>query len=249
MSRLPQPLPPPSSPEPHPQPGPYGQPGQPRSHGGPQGRYAVVALVLSMLRALRRVPLILGNTARLPVRHRGQKSKGVAVAPAAVHSTALVFVLFLGLSGVADDGSSTLSKRDTGGRVTGPVVTDVEDIKVGDCFNTDDDLKDYQGEDGRAPLSVDIVPCAEPHQSEAFAVFGLKDGPYPGEKKIASMANANCGKALTDYVGAAAKLPKTMKVYYYYPSSANWTFGEREVTCFIGDTSGPSTGSVRATSS
>ncbi|MFJ4777233.1 septum formation family protein [Streptomyces sp. NPDC088762] len=136
------------------------------------------------------------------------------------------------------------------GRFSGPLFGDVDDLKVGDCFNTDDELKDYEGEDRKAPLSVDVVPCDESHQSEAFAVFDLRGGPYPGDKEIDAMAEEKCaGKALTDYVGADAKLPETMTVYYYAPREGSWSSSDRVITCFLGDTNGPSTGSVRAAGS
>ncbi|MBT2481313.1 septum formation family protein [Streptomyces sp. ISL-94] len=165
-------------------------------------------------------------------RRRRRTGKRRSVAPVA----ALACVLSLGLFGAPAYG------------VSGPAFGDLDDIKVGDCFNSDDDLKDYQGEDGQAPLSVDIVPCDQPHQSEAFVVFDLEDGPYPGEKKIISIVDEKCGpKAVTAYVGAhAPKASKAMSAYYFYPRSVNWSMGERGVTCFLGDPNGPTTGSVRA---
>ncbi|MCX4528767.1 MULTISPECIES: septum formation family protein [unclassified Streptomyces] len=151
---------------------------------------------------------------------------------------ALALALFLGVSG---------ARAGAVDRVAGPAFGDVDDIKVGDCFNTDDDFTEYEGEEGQAPLSVDTVPCARPHQAEAFAVVRLPDGPYPGVEKVQSIADEKCGgKALGDYAGKAAKLPKTMEVYYYYPVQATWTLGEHEITCFVSDEDGASAGSVRA---
>ncbi|WP_327265074.1 septum formation family protein [Streptomyces sp. NBC_01232] len=254
MSRLSQPPQPPSwhgphpDPHPHPHPGPYGQPEPPRrSHGVRRGDSAAVAFVLSMCRAIRRIPLIPGGIT-LSARHRRRRGGGPAFAPAAVRSAVLVVVLSLGLLGAAD-AAGALSKRDSGGRVAGPVFGDVADIEVGDCFDTEEELK-TEDVDGKAPPSVDTVPCTGPHQSEAYAVFDLKDGPYPGKEKIIAIADKRCaGKEFTDYVGDDAKLPKTMEIYYYYPTSEGWSSDDHEVTCFLGDTSGSSTGSVRATGS
>ncbi|MGW2562796.1 DUF4190 domain-containing protein [Streptomyces sp. NPDC001514] len=265
MSIPPQP---PTSPEPYPQPGPYGQqgpygqPGQPGPYGGPQGWYAappqktntlaVVAFVMSIVCALPLVPLILGIIALSQIRNRGEKGKGFAIAAIAIHSATIAFyalVLILGLSGALDDGPEP--KRDTSGQVTSPGSSDVQDIREGDCFNTDDDLAEYGDKDGgQASFSVRIVPCDQSHEGEAYAVFDLEDGPYPGTEKVISIAEEKCaGTPLTDYVGDAAKLPETLEVYYYHPQSAGWTLGDREVTCFLGDTSGSSTGSVRAAGS
>ncbi|MET9323905.1 DUF4190 domain-containing protein [Streptomyces sp. NPDC003038] len=258
---------PPSSPEPYPQPGPYGQPGQPGPYGGPQGWYAppqtpltsqktnvlaIVAFVMSLVCALPLVPLILGIIALSQIRDRGEKGKGLAIAAIAIHGATIAFyalMLILGLSGALDDGPPL--KRDTSGQVTGPGSSKVEDIRMGDCFNTDDDLAEYQDKDGgQAAFSVRIVPCDQPHEGEAYAVFDLEGGSYPGTEKVISVAEEKCaGTALTDYVGDAAKLPEKLEVYYYHPQSTTWALGDREVTCFLGDTSGASTGSVRSTGS
>ncbi|MFF3327299.1 DUF4190 domain-containing protein [Streptomyces sp. NPDC002889] len=256
MSIPPQQLPPPG---PFPQQGAYAQPGQPGPYGGPQGWYpppqktnalAIVAFVMSIVCALPLVPLILGVIALSQIRNRGEKGKGFAVAAIAIHGVTLAFyslVLILGLSGALDDGPEP--RRDTGGQVTSPGSSDVQDIREGDCFNTDDDLAEYDSEHGgQAALSVRVVPCGEPHEGEAYAVFDLEDGPFPGTEKVTSIAEEKCGGTLlTDYVGDSPKLLESLDVYYYHPQSASWILGDREITCFLGDTSGTSTGSVHDT--
>ncbi|MEU3666555.1 MULTISPECIES: DUF4190 domain-containing protein, partial [Streptomyces] len=254
---------PPSSPEPYPQPGPYGQPGQPAPFGAPQGWYpppapqktnalAIVAFVMSLVCALPLVPLILGIVALSQIRNRGEKGKGFAVAAIVIHCVTIAFygiLLVLGLSGALDDGPAP--KRDTSGQVTGSGSSKVSDIRKGDCFNTDGDLAEYQDEDGgEASFSVRVLPCDQPHEGEAYAVFNLDNGAYPGTEKVTSLAEEKCaGTLLTDYVGKDPKLSEKLEVYYYFPQAATWALGDREVTCFLGDTSGASTGSVRATGS
>lgn len=127
----------------------------------------------------------------------------------------------------------------------------MSDIKAGDCFNTSDDLSKYNAEDGsQAALSVRIVPCDQPHKGEAYSVFDLEGGLYPGEEKVVSIAEEKCGgTALTTYLGKDAKVSDKLEVYYYYPQATTWIRGEREVTCFVGDPSGPTTGSIRAAGS
>ncbi|MEU2392644.1 DUF4190 domain-containing protein [Streptomyces sp. NPDC007369] len=267
MSIPPQP---PPSPQPYPQPGAYGQPGQPgypglpgqaAPYGGPQGWYAppqktnvpaVVAFVMSLVCAIPLVPLILGIVALSQIRKSGEKGRGLAIAAIVIHSLTLAFyaiMLVLGLSGALDDGPST--RRDTGGQVTTPRSSDVEDIRKGDCFNTDDDLAKTQEREGtQAGLSVRIVPCDQPHEGEAYAVFDLDAGPFPGMDKVVATAEEKCGgKALTDYVGSAAALPKTLEVFYYHPQASSWIRGDRSVTCFLGNAGGTSTGSARGTGS
>ncbi|MER6203584.1 DUF4190 domain-containing protein [Streptomyces sp. NPDC001586] len=260
MSIPPQP---PSSPQPYPQSGPYGQPGQPGPYGGPQGwqgqppvsqktnALAIVAFVMSLVCALPLVPLILGIIALSQIRTRGEKGKGLAVAAIVIHCVTLAFTgvaLALALSGGLDAGPAP--KRDTGGQVTGSGSSKVQDIRKGDCFNTGGDLAEYEDEDGaQAGYSVKIVPCDQAHEGEAFAVFNLDDGAYPGKDKVVSIAEEKCsGTALTDYVGKNANVSDKLGVFYYYPQPSTWAFGDREVTCFVGDSSGTSTGSLRSAS-
>ncbi|MEW2416454.1 DUF4190 domain-containing protein [Streptomyces sp. NPDC046866] len=252
---------------PYPPPGPYGQPGQqPGPYGGPQGWYppppmapqkmnalAVVAFCMSILCALPTVPVILGIIALSQIRSRGEKGKGFAIAAIVIHSATIAFyaiMLALGFSGALDD--DTAPRRDTSGRVTTPGSVSLEDIRTGDCFDTGGKLAQYNDDKdgGQGGSSVKIVPCTQPHEGEAYAVFRLDDGAYPGKDKVVSLAEQKCaGNELTDYVGKSAKLPETLEVFYYYPQSTTWIRGDREITCFIGNTSGPTTGSLRAAGS
>ncbi|MFJ7587084.1 DUF4190 domain-containing protein [Streptomyces sp. NPDC097617] len=259
MSIPPQP---PSAPGPYSQPGPYGQPGQPGPYvGGPQGWYApqsqktnalaIVAFVMSLVCALPLVPLVLGFVALSQIRTRGEKGKGLAIAAIVIHGVTIAFYgifVVLGLTGALDD---TPPKRDTSGAVTEPASSGVNDVRVGDCFNTTDDLSDYHDkEGGQAALSVRIVPCAQPHKGETYAVINLDDGVYPGADKIIAIAEEKCaGQALISYVGADAKLPDKLEMYYYYPQASTWIRDDRKISCFVGDPTGPSTGSVRVTGS
>ncbi|UUU41539.1 septum formation family protein [Streptomyces sp. NBC_00162] len=158
-----------------------------------------------------------------------QKNNVLAVA-------AFVFVPLLGLTGALGNGPRTVS-------------VDAQDLRTGDCFNTNDDLKDFkeEGSDTLDP-TVSTVPCDEPHEAEVYAVFPLPDGPYPGVKKIVSIGNEKCTatKALTDYVGDA-ELPDTLNIYFYGPHATSWALDDRDITCFLGYASGTSTGSFRAT--
>ncbi|MGZ9932644.1 DUF4190 domain-containing protein [Streptomyces sp. NC-S4] len=266
MSIPPQP---PSSPGPYGQPGqpgPYGQPGQPGPPpygGAPQGWYppqqqktnvlAIVAFVMALVCGIPLVPLILGIVALSQIKSRGEKGKGLAVAAIVIHSLVIVLwivVVALGLTGSLGDDAP--KKRDTTtGQVTGPASSGVTEIRKGDCFNTKDDLTEYGDEDGtQAARSVTIVPCTQPHKGEAYAVFDLDSGAYPGNDKVIKSAEEKCsGTALSSYVGDNPKLSEKLEVYYYYPQAATWVLGDREVTCFMGDPAGPTTGSVRAAGS
>ncbi|MBW5485003.1 septum formation family protein [Streptomyces bambusae] len=149
---------------------------------------------------------------------------------------AFLFVLLLGLTGAL--GGSTRAAAEG-----------IQDLRTGDCFNAEDDPKDYKEEGSDiVGLTVNIVPCDQPHEGEVYAVLPLPDGPFPGMKKVISLANEKCSAktTLTDYVGAA-EIPETLQIYFYAPQASSWDSGHRDLTCFLGDASGSSTGSVRAT--
>ncbi|MFG2621377.1 DUF4190 domain-containing protein [Streptomyces sp. NPDC048507] len=255
-------IPPPPQPSPNPYGQPYGQQGQqPGPPPGPNGWYApppalpktnvlaVVAFVMSIICAIPLVPLILGIVALSQIRSRGERGKGFAIAAIVIHGLTILLygaVLVIGLNGGLH--GTAEPKRDTSGQVTDSGSSKVNDIRAGDCFDTNGDLTEYQDKDGaQASPSVSVVPCAQPHEGEAYAVFDLPGGAYPGSDKVVAMAEEKCGGTLlTDYVGNDPKLAAKLDVYYYFPQAATWTLGDRKVTCFLGDSSGASTGSARA---
>ncbi|AXE24789.1 hypothetical protein C0216_16225 [Streptomyces globosus] len=233
---------------------------------------AIVALVMSVVCAIPFVPLILGFVALSQIRKNGEKGKGLAIAAIVIHGATIAFyaiVLAIGLlGGAADDAAA---RQDAGGRVTVPEQSaspganagaspgasprerrrDVEDIRKGDCFNTEDDLAKTEEGGTEARQSVRTVACDQPHEGEVYAVLTLEGGAFPGADKVVASADEKCGgKALTDYVGSdAAKLPKSLEVFYYYPQASSWVLGDRTVTCFLGSPAGTTTGSVRANAS
>ncbi|MFF4371636.1 septum formation family protein [Streptomyces sp. NPDC001594] len=153
----------------------------------------------------------------------------------AAHGAALALALFLGVCGAGPASGAA-------------VFGDTSDIEVGDCFNASVAPKEYRTDKvTQAPLTVDTVPCDQPHQSEAYAVFTLPDGPYPGEAGLLPLAREKCGgKVLSDYVGADAKLSATLTEYFFGPGADNWKAGDRKLICYLSEPAGKTTGSLRA---
>ncbi|MFH7599168.1 septum formation family protein [Streptomyces racemochromogenes] len=156
----------------------------------------------------------------------------------AAHGAALALVLLLGISGAGRAYAAAPSG-------------DTDELTAGDCFNASTAPKDYKtGQVTQGPLSVDVVPCGEPHQSEAYAVLTLPDGPYPGEGGLLRIAREKCGGAtLTRYVGPHAKLSATLTEYFYGPAADGWKAGDRRLICYLSEPGGKTTGSLRATAS
>ncbi|OEJ35103.1 DUF4190 domain-containing protein [Streptomyces subrutilus] len=143
-----------------------------------------MAFIMSILCAIPLVPLVLGIIALRQIRERRQKGRGLAIAAIVIHGVTLVLyalALVFGFSGVLDGAP----RRDVTGQVTEEGSSEVKDIRMGDCFNTDDNLAEYQDESGGdVPLTVTVVPCDQPHEGEAYAVFDLEEGPYPGREAV-----------------------------------------------------------------
>ncbi|MFD4244238.1 DUF4190 domain-containing protein [Streptomyces sp. NPDC058525] len=206
-----------------------------------------MAFIMSVLCAIPLVPLILGIIALHQIRARHQRGRGFAIAAIVIHCATLVLyalAVVFGFSALDDE-----PKRDTTGQVTEEGSSAIEDLRTGDCFNTDNDLAGFQDEAGvDAPFTVTVLPCDQPHEGETYAVFDLDDGPYPGKEAVTATTEERCsGTVLTDYVGPSATLPDNLEIFIYFPSEDTWGRGDREVTCFLGDRSGSSTGSVRET--
>ncbi len=116
------------------------------------------------------------------------------------------------------------------------------DIRVGDCLDDADA--------GTTTANAPIVPCSEPHDSEAFAELTLTGARYPGADAVQAQAQKGCtGDAFSNFIGIASD-DSTLQVSYYFPTEDSWAGGDRTVTCtvYAVDTSGKTattTGSLR----
>jgi hypothetical protein len=245
----------PASPPPYPQypqppygqQGPYGQgayPGYgypPPWSGAPQGWYAAerttnglaIASFVTALTCIPVVGVVLGVVGLRQIRRRPQRGRGLAVTGLVLNSlgTALLAVIVvLGVTGAFDEGN-----------------TPVQDLMTGDCFNTvDHSLADYGGAGARS-RTVDVVPCGDDHDAEAYAVFPVdagSDDVYPGVDRISQIADRKCASYADDYLDGD-DVPADVDIYYYLPPRDGWADGDRQVTCFFGGTSGKLSGSVK----
>jgi len=106
------------------------------------------------------------------------------------------------------------------------------DLTVGDCF----DLGEAAEVD-----TVPVIPCTEPHDFEAYASERMDAGTYPGETDTVAEADARCAKAFEGYVGLPLQDAYDQGLYDYtsfYPSTASWALGDREILCMVYATDG-----------
>jgi uncharacterized membrane protein YgcG len=196
---------------------------------------AIASLTVSIAAfCLPVVAAVLGIFGLRQIRRNGQRGRGLAIAGIVINSVATVLValfVVLAVIGALDEGN-----------------TDVQDIKVGQCFNTvGSSLSDYGG-NGRRSTTVDVVSCHDEHDAEAYAVFTLDQdlgNDYPGVDRISDISNDKCASYADGYLGDQT-LGEGMDIYFYMPPEAGWNRGDRAVTCFFGSSDGKVTGSVKS---
>lgn len=116
------------------------------------------------------------------------------------------------------------------------VDPDVFAIVVGDCLDDDHVEGDV--------VTVPIVDCAEPHDSEVFARSEAQGDAFPGSAALEAQLTEFCqGEVFTAFVGIAYADSR----YYtggYYPTAASWASGDRELLCTIRDDGVPTLGTL-----
>jgi len=126
-------------------------------------------------------------------------------------------------------GAMTDVDRDESGAIVGEGTLDAFQMRLGDCFNDPDT---YAEEFSNLPG----VPCTEPHDNEAFAVFDLTMTSYP-ETDIADISEASCIDRFEAYVGRDYE-SSALDVVTMYPTQEGWAQNDREVVCAVFDMSG-----------
>jgi len=126
-------------------------------------------------------------------------------------------------------GAVTDVDRDDSGAIVGGGTLDAFQVHLGDCFNDPDfDADEFS--------SLPGVPCSDPHDNEAFAVFDLTLSSYP-EYDIADISEASCVDRFEAYVGRDYE-SSSLDVVTMYPSPESWDQSDREVVCAVYDMSG-----------
>lgn len=172
--------------------------------------YAIAAFVFGLLGAVV-LGVIFGIVALRRIRSRGEQGRGFAIAGIAL-SGAWTVVIVLVVVLVISIGS----ERDSSGRVTESGSESVFDLRVGDCLN---DLEETSEE-----LSVDVAPCAKPHDAQVVSSFDVDAGDWPGLAAVTSQADASCTRSVEAVAPSA-------EVFYFHPTEGSWELDDREVLC------------------
>ena len=138
---------------------------------------------------------------------------------------AVYIVAFLGF---AIYGAATNVDRDDSGAIIGEGNVDAFNVRIGDCF---DDAYSF----GEEVSSLPGVPCSEPHDNEAFAVFDLSISSYPeSDEAMAELAHNACVDRFDSFVGTDYE-SSSLDVVTLYPTSESWRQNDREVVCAVYD--------------
>ncbi len=105
-------------------------------------------------------------------------------------------------TGSPDETSAPTQAQETAPPGAGEV--DVLDLEVGDC------VADSLPVGEEVILTVETVPCSEPHSEEVYAVVTLPDGDFPGDEAVAAQADEVCAAEFESFVG----LPYEESVLY-----------------------------------
>jgi hypothetical protein len=176
--------------------------------------FAIASLVFGILGGVL-FSVIFGIVALRRIRRRNLKGRGLAIAGLVLSGLwVLLIVVVLAVGALTD------AERDSSGRVQETGSESVFDLREGDCVN---DL-----EEGEDELTVEVTPCAEPHDGEVLLGFQLPDGDYPGTDAVFRVADRRCGRALD---ALASSAPAGTNPFYFYPTEDSWSLDDREIMC------------------
>ncbi len=119
-------------------------------------------------------------------------------------------------------------RRNAAGEVIERGSMSVFDLRTGDCFDEPA---------GNQVSHLMVMPCAEPHDNETFAIFELDDGDYPGVGAVDGIAEEECLAAFADFVGIEYA-DSELAVSTFTPTADSWKDGDRDVVCFLQDLAG-----------
>lgn len=117
--------------------------------------------------------------------------------------------------------------RDESGAVTESGDLSVFSVRIGDCFDDDASEEEVVSE-------LAAVPCAEPHDNEAYAVFDLASGDdeWPGDDSVLLEASQGCFDRFEAFAGIAYA-DSALDFFPITPTEESWDAGDREVICAI----------------
>ncbi|MFG2621154.1 DUF4190 domain-containing protein [Streptomyces sp. NPDC048507] len=244
MSSPPPPQQPPAGGAPQPQPYPYPQAARPVwappgiTPRPPLNGFALASPLVGLV-CLPPLGIAFGIVALVQIGRRGGRGRALAITGLVV-SAVMSVVLVLG---VASQGRAFLERLGAARpleQVEGE-LTGLDELRAGDCFNVR--RGDLLAED---PF-IYRTGCERVHDAEVSGVTTVGTGLefFPGSSKVEQIAEAACWKVQDDYARDTWALPGYADMYYFAPSRATWSSGDRGLVCVIGTPEREHRGSLR----
>jgi putative regulator of septum formation len=129
-------------------------------------------------------------------------------------------------------------QRAPSGTITASGKVAPMELRNGDCVKVPVDRAE-----GSVILSLDVVPCAQPHNAQVFDTITLDGDAYPGESATTQLALEACEPKAYDYLGDNEV--DGLRLLTFAPPEAGWKKGERAARCLLYDDTNDFTGEVR----
>ncbi|GIJ45669.1 hypothetical protein Val02_25550 [Virgisporangium aliadipatigenens] len=204
----------------------------------PLNRYAVVALVLSLLGGSL-LAVIAAIVALVQIgRDPWQRGKKHAIAALVITVLwfvgAFAYVFVVGVSEVRAELERQNAAAAAGASAAPAQPSGKADPAAG---NGGFDLKQYDCvaaiSEGMV-FSVETVPCSQPHRAQVYATFTLPDGAYPGDVPVARSVESRCAELAQKLTLAPGVDEETAEVAYLHPTQGSWRAGDRTGICLVG---------------
>jgi len=121
-------------------------------------------------------------------------------------------------------GYLSTAQRGSDGSLSSSGTVSVDDLRVGDCFNSEE----------TELTEVDGTPCGEPHEYEVFAIDTHQSDALPDDAGMELVFNSLCAGEFETYVGAPW-VTSSVWASMITPSEESWADGDRTFICILYD--------------
>ncbi|MBB5872393.1 hypothetical protein F4553_005827 [Allocatelliglobosispora scoriae] len=187
--------------------------------------FAIASLIFGICGGLL-FSTIFGIIALVQIKRHGGRGKGMAVA-GLVLTVLWVAVIGVGVALSANytpTTSTPTSARNSAGAVTTPGTVKLTTLKKGDCIDTS------KIQEGVEFSTVPAVPCNQPHDAEIYAIFSLTGSTWPGDAKVADLAETGCTTRMKTFLPSKSAQAK-YDIFFIHPAESGWIRGDRSVSC------------------
>lgn len=211
----------------------------PYGHGygaPPLNGFALASLLVGLL-CFPPLGVVFAIVALVQIAKKGERGKALAVCGLVLSALMSLFLVF-----AVDRFAGTFFERVRAMEVYEDVegeLSDIDEMRVGDCFNVPGgDLLDED------PF-VYRIACTEVHDAEVTSSTTMSGARFPGEDELKKSVPQDCWKAQDAYAMDTWALPSYAEMFYFSPTRASWSDGDRRVLCVIGTAAQEHKGSLR----